>query len=245
MRPSALEPLSCVILSLCITGTRTSLLKQRAAAAAARVWRFVGVADSLLVTRPAKQGHSLSRARAAAPLQIFGKNMKMMMNLGSTRLSGGRAGEDAAAPSPTSLPTARKNVLRRNAALRPTSPRRMMNGGPPDRSSWGARWMLGRLVFLSLVCAARPTSICGHTPSICDGTFTGTELNLRNQGLTGTIPIELFQYTQLTGLWLSTAISSPAPSLPRWAASRSSPPDPPQQSDLRHRPYRDGPPHAT
>ena len=42
----------------------------------------------------------------------------------------------------------------------------MMKGGPPNRSSWGARWMLGRLVFLSLVCAARPTSICGHTPSM-------------------------------------------------------------------------------
>ena len=77
-----------------------------------------------------------------------------------------------------------------------------MNGGPPNRSPWGARWMLGRLVFLSLVCAARPTSICGHTPSICAGTFTGTDLNLALQGLTGTLPTELFQYTQLTYLSL-------------------------------------------
>ena len=79
-----------------------------------------------------------------------------------------------------------------------------MNGGPPNRSSWGARWMLGRLVFLSLVCAARPTSICEHTPSysICAGTFTGTRLDLAGQGLTGTLPTELFQYTQLTSLLL-------------------------------------------
>ena len=45
-------------------------------------------------------------------------------------------------------------------------------------------------------------SICEHTPSICDGTFTGTGLSLSYQGLTGTLPTQLFQYTQLTTLQL-------------------------------------------
>ena len=44
--------------------------------------------------------------------------------------------------------------------------------------------------------------LCAHTPSICDGTFTGTSLNLYNEDLNGTIPTELFQHTQLTDLGL-------------------------------------------
>ena len=45
-------------------------------------------------------------------------------------------------------------------------------------------------------------TLCAHTPSICDGTFTGTQLHLYNEGLNGTIPTELFQHTQLTDLGL-------------------------------------------
>ena len=45
-------------------------------------------------------------------------------------------------------------------------------------------------------------NLCAHTPSICDGTFTGTQLHIHDQGLNGTIPTELFQHTQLTELGL-------------------------------------------
>ena len=46
-------------------------------------------------------------------------------------------------------------------------------------------------------------SICEHTPSICDGTFDSSTLHLWKLGLTGTIPTQLFQYTQLHTLYLS------------------------------------------
>ena len=47
------------------------------------------------------------------------------------------------------------------------------------------------------------STICGRTPSICAGTWNGgTTLDLYNQGLDGTIPTEIFQYTHLTLLRL-------------------------------------------
>ena len=63
-------------------------------------------------------------------------------------------------------------------------------------------YMERALLVLAVVRGAAAVTICGHTPTICDGTFTGTTLYLNNQGLDGTIPTELFQYTQLTQLWL-------------------------------------------
>ena len=60
----------------------------------------------------------------------------------------------------------------------------------------------GALVVLASVRGAAAVTLCDRTPSICAGTFTGTQLIFEEQGLDGTLPTELFQYTQLTTLRL-------------------------------------------
>ena len=66
-----------------------------------------------------------------------------------------------------------------------------------------------RTAMLVVLAGARGAlRLCGHTPSICDGTRNGgTTLDLQSQGLDGTIPTEIFQYTNLTTLRLINQLS--------------------------------------
>ena len=77
-------------------------------------------------------------------------------------------------------------------------------------------------LLVLLLTGADAATICSHYPSICDGTFTsdGNPSNSGNrwwpwrQGLTGTLPTELFQNTQLTALHLyGNSLSGTIPTL--------------------------------
>ena len=86
-------------------------------------------------------------------------------------------------------------------------------------------------------------NLCAHTPSICDGTFTGTALHITTKASMARYRPSSSSTRNLQS-WASTLISFPARSLPRLASSAARRTVPRAQSAHRHRAYRDWPPHA-
>ena len=83
--------------------------------------------------------------------------------------------------------------------------------------------MLQRTLLLAAIApppAAAAGTICSLVPSACDGTYTGTQLNLNRKSLSGTIATQLGALTQLTLLGLSW--NSLSGSIPTQCAASSS-----------------------
>ena len=64
-----------------------------------------------------------------------------------------------------------------------------------------------RLALLLAATAGAPTpasatTICVHQPSVCDGSYSGTDLSLSGQLTGGTLPTEIGLLTQLTRISL-------------------------------------------
>ena len=60
------------------------------------------------------------------------------------------------------------------------------------------------LLILYAAHTAAANSLCSRVPAICDGTWSGTSLSIAGQGLDGTLPTELFQYTNVTSINLGS-----------------------------------------
>merc|ERR1712085_98631 len=55
--------------------------------------------------------------------------------------------------------------------------------------------------------------ICSHDSTLCDGSYSGTQLDLWNKGLTGGVPTQLGLLTKLEYLWITeTDLSGSVPS---------------------------------
>ena len=60
-----------------------------------------------------------------------------------------------------------------------------------------------KLSLLALAArGASAATLCEAHPEVCDGTFVGVNMNFPNEGLTGTLPTEIFQYSFITYLGL-------------------------------------------
>jgi len=58
------------------------------------------------------------------------------------------------------------------------------------------------LALASSVWAVATQTICSYDSTICDGSYSGTQLDLWNKGLTGGVPTQLGLLTDLTNLIL-------------------------------------------
>ena len=76
--------------------------------------------------------------------------------------------------------------------------------------------------------ALSAATLCEAHPEVCDGTFVGVNMNFPNEGLTRTLPTEIFQYSFITYLGLYGNLSGTIPD-PYWPAdeprARHAPPE--------------------